>query len=113
MEIDRPEEEERLEKVLKPRSPVESYELITGEHGTGYHFFLLSEHRNNVLPRKSYLTWKTAKNLGSGVIYVSVPEETRLFPLVLADALGFSFNEHITFSERLTRRLLGEPSQGW
>ncbi|RUP46594.1 hypothetical protein BC936DRAFT_146753 [Jimgerdemannia flammicorona] len=75
--------------MLPPTTP------FVGEHGTG----------------KTTLVKMAANEVGRGVIYVSVPPKVEKLGDVFATAIGWPFEEHITFSAALARKLLGIPTR--
>lgn len=87
---------ERLKVILIPKKAAKFYNLITGEHGTG----------------KTTLVLNACREVGVGCVYVSVPDDTRSFGKALAEAIGFQFDEYISFTEALRRKILGIEMKG-
>jgi len=91
--IDRPDLQNDLQRILTPRKPSEAsnYYLITGEHGTG----------------KTTAIKQACRNVGSGVIYMEVPEYIANFALVFANATGFE-SRVSGFFPWLNQQIFGE-----
>lgn len=65
--------------------------MICGEFGTG----------------KSSLIKMVSKEIGSGIIYVDVPPYINDFGKVFGRALNFTFEENITLTKQLIRKIGG------
>ncbi|CAG8633024.1 4986_t:CDS:2, partial [Paraglomus brasilianum] len=86
--IDREVVIKKLRQILKPISD-DTYHVIVGNHGTG----------------KTTVVRQCARDVGKGVIYVDVPPVLDNFVNNLADAIGFK--EHVSITESLKRKILG------
>ncbi|GBC08934.1 hypothetical protein RclHR1_00850015 [Rhizophagus clarus] len=75
--------------MLQPPNDYSSYHIICREFGTG----------------KSSLIKKVSKEIGSGIIYVDVPPYIKDFGKAFGRALNFRFEENITFSKQLIRKI--------
>jgi len=85
----------KLRQILKPISDdTNTYHVIVGNHGTG----------------KTTVVRLCARDVGKGVIYVDVPPVLDNFINNLADAIGFK--EHVSITESLKRKILGNSESG-
>jgi ABC-type polar amino acid transport system ATPase subunit len=85
-----------VRQILKPTSDHSSYHVIVGNHGTG----------------KTTVVRQCARNVGKGVIYVDVPPVLDNFIDNLANAIGYSFKEYVSFTESFKRKILGNDESG-
>ncbi|CAH1768579.1 14851_t:CDS:2, partial [Entrophospora sp. SA101] len=92
--VPRPVVVERLKKIFQPYEDQSFYQVICGEHGTG----------------KTTLTRISAKEVGQGVIYVDVPANFNELGEAFGKAINFTFEEQISFTGQLMRKILGETS---
>jgi len=95
--VPRPDIVERLKKILQPDEDESSYYLVCGEHGTG----------------KTTLTRIASREVGQGVIYVEVPpdaEDIEQFGIAFGKSLNFAFEEHISFTTQLMKKLLSDTN---
>jgi ATPase family associated with various cellular activities (AAA) len=77
--IDRPTLSKELKAMLSPKPHGKClYYVISGEHGTG----------------KTSMIKKVCNEIGSGVIYVDVPDDVNDFEKAFASATGFDFREN-------------------
>ncbi|RIB14117.1 P-loop containing nucleoside triphosphate hydrolase protein [Gigaspora rosea] len=81
----------QLRRFLEPISDHSSYHVVVGNHGTG----------------KTTVVRQCAREVGKGVIYVDVPPVLDNFIDNLAKAIGYSFNEYVSFTESFKRKILG------
>jgi dephospho-CoA kinase len=65
--------------------------MICGEFGTG----------------KTLLITIASKEVGHGIIYVDVPANIKDFGTAFGEALNFSFEEDITLTRQLIRKICG------
>jgi hypothetical protein len=95
--VPRPDIVERLKIILQPDEDESSYYVVCGEHGTG----------------KTTLTRIASREVGQGVIYVEVPpdaEDIEKFGIAFGKSLNFAFEEHISFTTQLMKKLLGDTN---
>ncbi|CAG8442788.1 5474_t:CDS:2 [Acaulospora morrowiae] len=78
-----------LKNILQPDSDQSFYYVDCGEHGSG----------------KTTLVRIASSEVGRGVIYVDVPSDVEDFGLAFGKALNFAFEERISFTQQLTRKL--------
>ncbi|RHZ87735.1 hypothetical protein Glove_30g138 [Diversispora epigaea] len=78
-----------LNKILKPNEDQSFYHVICGEHGSG----------------KTTLMKISSNNVKNGVIYVEIPSDTKDFGKAFGKALNFEFEEHISFTKQLIRKM--------
>jgi len=92
--MERTELENELKSIIQPieGSIKYNYFLITGEHGTG----------------KTTIVQKLCREAGSGVIYVSVPNNPGDIIRELALAIDYRFN-NITLRKAMESKFLGIP----
>ncbi|CAG8748652.1 14365_t:CDS:2, partial [Gigaspora rosea] len=86
----------QLRRFLEPISDHSSYHVVVGNHGTG----------------KTTVVRQCAREVGKGVIYVDVPPVLDNFIDNLAKAIGYSFNEYVSFTESFKRKILGNIESG-
>ncbi|RHZ87448.1 hypothetical protein Glove_34g20 [Diversispora epigaea] len=79
----------QLKKLFRPDKDHSFYHVVCGEHGTG----------------KTTLVKIASRKVGSGVIYVDVPSRVEDFGVAFGKALNFAFEERISFSKQLIRKL--------
>jgi len=94
--VPRGEELRDIKAILTTTPETELYSLITGEHGAG----------------KTTLVIEACNQVGAGCIYVTVPNKVTKFGQALGAAINFEFDEYISFTEALRRRLLGIEMKG-
>ncbi|CAG8683023.1 4102_t:CDS:2, partial [Racocetra fulgida] len=82
----------KLRRVLEPISDHSSYHVVVGNHGTG----------------KTTVVRQCARDVGKGVIYVDVPPILDNFIDNLANAIGYSFEEYVSFTDLFKRKILGK-----
>jgi len=95
--VPRPEVMEHFKKILQPRRNQSLYHVICGEHGTG----------------KTTLTRKASREVGQGVIYVEIPadaEDIEDFGIAFGASLNFAFEERISFTSQLMKKILGDTN---
>jgi hypothetical protein len=85
-----------LKDILKPGPRQCRYYLVVGEHGTG----------------KTTAIMQSAREIGKGVIYVHAPPEPEEFADALAEAIGFRFEEYISYAKSLKLKLLSSSRTG-
>ncbi|CAG8542731.1 3312_t:CDS:2 [Acaulospora morrowiae] len=90
----RPETIKRLKNILQPYEGQPFYHLVCGEHGTG----------------KTTLIRISSREVGHGVIYVDVPASLDLtkFGDAFGKSLNFIFEEHISYTKQLIRKMFGK-----
>ncbi|RUS20031.1 hypothetical protein BC937DRAFT_86546 [Endogone sp. FLAS-F59071] len=92
--IPRPTIMVQLEKIFNPSPEYSAYHTIIGEHGTG----------------KTTIIKAAATKVGKGVIYINIPDDLSNFDYfgdAFAKAIGWSFEEHISYLAALGQRILG------
>ncbi|GBB88550.1 hypothetical protein RclHR1_01510001 [Rhizophagus clarus] len=87
---------DRLKKIFQPDRDQSFYHVVCGEYGTG----------------KTILTKMASREVGQGVIYVEIPSDPsdhgmEGFGKVFGESLNFKFEEHISFTALLMKRILG------
>ncbi|CAG8551542.1 17209_t:CDS:2 [Acaulospora morrowiae] len=92
--VPRPEIVERLKRIFQPYEDQSSYHMVYGEHGTG----------------KTTLTRIASSEVGHGVIYVDVPANFEKFAEEFARAINFTFEERISFTAQLMKKILGSTN---
>jgi len=92
--VPRPLVVERLKKILQPHKNQSFYHVVCGEHGTG----------------KTTLTRIASREVGQGVIYVDPPSDVEDFGKAFGKALNFVFEEQISFTKQLMRKILGDTN---
>jgi hypothetical protein len=90
--IPRPLLVKRLKEIFQPDKDQSFYHVICGEKGTG----------------KTTLATVASREVGQGVIYVDVPENSESFGESFGKAINFSFKEKISLLTRLKSKFLGE-----
>ncbi|RHZ82895.1 hypothetical protein Glove_103g267 [Diversispora epigaea] len=80
-----------LKRILEPVPDHSSYHIVVGNHGTG----------------KTTVVRQSAKDVRKGVIYIDVPPVLDRFIDKLAQAIGYSFEEYVSFTESSKRKILG------
>ncbi|CAJ0756981.1 11070_t:CDS:2 [Entrophospora sp. SA101] len=93
--VPRPLVVERLKRIFQPYKNQSFYHMVCGEHGTG----------------KTTLTRISAKEVGQGVIYVDIPANIMQLGEAIGKAINFSFEEDISFTAQLLRKILGDTSK--
>ena len=85
-------EVKKLERLFNPEINEDRpyYHVICGKHGTG----------------KTTIVKMAAKNVGTGVIYIDLPEDFEDLDKAFSKALNYKL-EDISFSKQLTRKILG------
>ncbi|RIA81977.1 hypothetical protein C1645_836098 [Glomus cerebriforme] len=135
---------ERLKKILRPSKDQASYYVVCGEHGTGKITLTKIASRevrevkdennnennnenknenNNENKNENNNENKNENNNvtqegGMGVIYVDVPAAFEEFAEEFAKAINFTFEEHISYTAQLMRKILGDTKKkithpGW
>ena len=92
--VSRPLVVDRLKKILQPSKNQAYYHVVCGENGTG----------------KTTLTKRASREVGQGVIYVEIPadaEDIEDFGIAFGKSLNFAFEERISFSAQLMKKILG------
>ncbi|CAI2183564.1 1328_t:CDS:2 [Funneliformis geosporum] len=89
--VPRPEIVKRLKEILQPYEDQSSYYMVCGEHGTG----------------KTTLTRIASSEVGNGVIYVDIPPDFEVLGETFGKAINFAFEEKISITEQLGRKILG------
>jgi len=102
--VPRPVMIERLKKIIQPYEDQSHYNVVCGEHGTG----------------KTTLTRIASREVGQdkdkgiqggmGVIYVEIPadaESIEDFGIAFGESLNFAFEERISFTAQLMKKILG------
>ncbi|RGB21981.1 P-loop containing nucleoside triphosphate hydrolase protein [Rhizophagus diaphanus] len=97
--VPRPLVVNRLKRILQPGIKQASYHVVCGEHGTG----------------KTILTRIASREVGQGVIYVEIPSDPsdpskiniEDFGDAFGESLNFKFEEHISFTAQLMKKILG------
>ncbi|CAG8647772.1 10154_t:CDS:2 [Acaulospora morrowiae] len=79
-----------LKNILQPDSDQSFYYVVCGEHGSG----------------KTTLFRIASSEVGRGVVYVDVPSRVEDFGKGFGKALNFAFEERISFTQQLTRKLV-------
>ncbi|RHZ84086.1 hypothetical protein Glove_85g71 [Diversispora epigaea] len=83
----------RLERILQPDENQSYYYVICGEHGTG----------------KTTVVKTASSNVHHGVVYVDIPARNEnlgvAFGVAFGQALNFAFEERISFTNQLIRKL--------
>ncbi|RHZ56129.1 hypothetical protein Glove_406g99 [Diversispora epigaea] len=79
----------RLKRILQPDENQSHYHLICGEHGTG----------------KTTLIKIASSNIDYSVVYVDVPARIENLGVAFGKALNFAFEERISFTNQLIRKL--------
>jgi Cdc6-like AAA superfamily ATPase len=107
--VPRPEIVERLKKILLPHKYQSFYYIVYGEHGTGKTVL------TSIVSRKVGEDKKRGIQGGHGVIYVNIPPNTpkvqdfdEEFGKAFGNALNFKFEENISFSAQLMRKIFGD-----
>ncbi len=75
--VPRTDVESSLKKILTA-SKVNSYWVVSGEHGTG----------------KTTTVQKVCNEIGKGIIYVHVPDDVLYFKDALVNAIGLNHRKH-------------------
>ncbi len=105
--VSRPVIVERLKKVLQPYEDQSSYHVVCGEHGTGKTTLtrIASREVGQVKDKDN----KVIQDGGMGVIYVDIPANPNLnkFGDAFGKALNFTFEEHISYTKHLVRKIFG------
>jgi Cdc6-like AAA superfamily ATPase len=102
--VPRPLITERLKKILVPRRNQSSYYVVCGEHGTGKTTLM------RVASREVGEDKKGGIQGGRGVIYVDIPPEVsdvENFGKQFGKALNFTFEERISFTGQLMKKIFG------
>ncbi|CAG8735848.1 22006_t:CDS:2, partial [Racocetra persica] len=89
--VPRPLVVDRLKKIFQPNRNQSYYFVVCGEHGTG----------------KTTLTRTVSREVGQGVIYVDVPANFNELGEAFGKAINFAFEEQISITEQLGRKILG------
>ncbi|CAG8606125.1 13791_t:CDS:2, partial [Funneliformis mosseae] len=79
----------QLKEILQPTNYHSSYHMICGEFGTG----------------KTILIKMASKEVGHGINYVDVPSDIKDFGTAFGEALNFAFEEDITLTRQLIRKI--------
>lgn len=93
--IPRPIIESELKEILRPSKDQSFYHMICGEYGSG----------------KSLLIRKVSREIGHGIIYVDIPFAVEDFGIVFGAALNFAFEENITLTKQLLRKIGGTDGE--
>ncbi|RHZ88571.1 hypothetical protein Glove_22g87 [Diversispora epigaea] len=80
---------ERLKRILQPDENQPHYYLICGEYGTG----------------KTTLVRTASSYVDHGIIYVDIPARIEDLGIAFGQALNFAFEERISFTNQLIRKL--------
>ncbi|CAG8609634.1 8902_t:CDS:2, partial [Diversispora eburnea] len=80
---------ELLERILQPDENQSHYYLICGEHGTG----------------KTTVVRTASSIVDHGVVYVDIPARNENLGVAFRQALNFAFEERISFTNQLIRKL--------
>ncbi|CAG8702367.1 12067_t:CDS:2, partial [Ambispora gerdemannii] len=89
--VSRPLVVDHLKKIFQPYRNQSFYHMVCGEHGSG----------------KTTLTRIASSEVGHGVIYVDVPANFEKFAEEFSRAINFTFEEHISFTAQLMKKILG------
>ncbi|RIA96836.1 P-loop containing nucleoside triphosphate hydrolase protein [Glomus cerebriforme] len=81
----------QLKEILQPTKYHSSYHMVCGEFGTG----------------KTLLIKMASKEVRHGIIYVDVPSNIKNFGIAFGEALNFAFEEDITFTRQVIRKIGG------
>lgn len=92
----RKEELDNIKLLLTPTKSSKVYHLITGENGTG----------------KTTLVLEACRDIGTGCVYVDVPDKVSGFGVALGAVIHFEFNEHISFTKALQHKIFGTEMAG-
>ncbi|CAG8460330.1 10615_t:CDS:2 [Acaulospora morrowiae] len=92
--VSRPLVVDRLKKIFQPHRNHFFNHMIYGEPGSG----------------KTTLTRIASNEVGHGVIYVDVPANFNEFGEAFRKAINFRFDERISFTEQLMRKILGKTN---
>jgi KaiC/GvpD/RAD55 family RecA-like ATPase len=110
--VPRPEIEERLKKILLPRKDQSFYYVVCGEQGTGKTVL------TSIASRKVGEDKKRGIQGGRGVIYVDIPPSVpnvkdfdEEFGEAFGKALNFKFEEGISFSRQLVKKIFCDTSR--
>ncbi|KAI9342264.1 hypothetical protein BDR26DRAFT_1006738 [Obelidium mucronatum] len=93
--IHRPSVESQFERMVTPSVNPASYFVVVGEQGTG----------------KSTMMKAACSKVGSGVIYVNVPEDVQDFGESFADSIGFNFRASNSLLGYLHTLVYGEENE--
>jgi hypothetical protein len=102
--VPRPVIVERLKKILLPHEDQSNYYVICGEHGTG------KTTLTKIASREVGQNKKKGIQGGRGVIYVEIPADTEAFGEAFGKALNFTFEERISVTAQLRKKLLGDTN---
>ncbi|RHZ44891.1 hypothetical protein Glove_707g40 [Diversispora epigaea] len=100
--VPRPVILERLKKILQPDKDTSNYYMVCGEDGTG----------------KTTLTKIVSKEAKQGVIYINIQgsdnkksDALEDFGVAFGKALNFTFEEHVAFSKKFIKKILGDVNE--
>ncbi|CAG8680093.1 7524_t:CDS:2, partial [Ambispora leptoticha] len=92
--VSRPLVVDHLKKIFQPYRNQSFYHMVCGEHGSG----------------KTTLTRIASSEVGHGVIYVDVPANFNELGEAFGKAINFAFEEQISFTRQLMRKISGETN---
>jgi Cdc6-like AAA superfamily ATPase len=109
--VSRPVIIEHLKKILLPHKNQSFYFVVCGKHGTGKTVLI------SIASREVGEDKKRGIQGGRGVIYVDIPHNTpnvtnfdEEFGEEFGKALNFAFEENISFSARLMKKIFGDTN---
>jgi Cdc6-like AAA superfamily ATPase len=105
--VPRPDILKRLKYILQPYEDQSFYHVVCGEHGTGKTTLIRSASREVGQDDDK------GTQGGMGVIYVEIPSDPKdkvveLFGKAFGESLNFKFEEHISFTAQLMKKILGD-----
>ncbi|CAG8518268.1 10913_t:CDS:2 [Dentiscutata heterogama] len=92
---------ERLKKILQPNEDQSFYHVVCGEHGTG------KTTLTRIASREAGQDKDRGIQGGAGVIYVDIPPDFKDLGDAFGKAINFAFEENISFTVQLGRKILG------
>ena len=105
--VSRPLVIDRLKKILQPNRNQSYYHVVCGEHGTGKTTLIRSASREVGQDEDKGIQG------GIGVIYVEIPadaEDIEDFGIAFGASLNFAFEERISFTSQLMKKILGDTN---
>jgi hypothetical protein len=105
--VPRPDILERLKNILQPYEDQSFYHVVCGENGTGKTTLIRSASREVGQDEDKGIQG------GIGVIYVEIPadaEDIEDFGIAFGASLNFAFEERISFTSQLMKKILGDTN---
>ena len=97
----------RFKKILQPNRNQSYYHVVCGEHGTGKTTLIRSASREVGQDEDKGIQG------GIGVIYIEIPadaEDIEDFGIAFGASLNFAFEERISFTSQLMKKILGDTN---